>query len=248
MKFKSLLPLLFVWLTISACAPKVPIPVLEYGKMDASENQNLLILLRGRGGSHRDFAKHGIIDEVRKRNLPFDIVAPAAHFGYYRTETLPERLKQDIIDPARAMGYRNIWLAGFSMGGLGSLFTIRSYPNDIDGVILISPFLGSGSILEEIKTSGGVGNWFLPIEKSHKWQYTIWGWIKEYETDKDSYPEIYLGFGDDDSMTGEGPILLSQSLDQNKHFSVPGNHNYKTFKEIWRLHMEMLERKFPALP
>ena len=239
--------LLVIWLIISACAPKVPIPVLEYGKMDASENRNLLILLRGRGGSHRDFAKHGIIDEVRKRNLPFDIVAPAADFGYYRTETLPERLKHDIIDPARAKGYKNIWLAGFSMGGLGSLFTIRSYPKAVDGVILISPFLGWSSILEEIETTGGVSYWFLPVDKSHKWQYTIWGWIKEYQADKDQYPEIYLGFGDNDSMTGEGPALLSQALGPGKHFSVPGNHNYKTFKVIWRQQMDRLEGKFLAL-
>ena len=45
---------------IVSCAPKAPIPVLEYGDMDASGNRNLLILLRGRGGSHKDFEKHGI--------------------------------------------------------------------------------------------------------------------------------------------------------------------------------------------
>ena len=96
------------FLALVSCAPKVPIPVLEYGRMDASENKHLLILLRGRGGSHKDFAKHGIIDEVRKRNLPFDIVAPAAHFGYYRSESLPDRLKEDIIDPAREKDRKSV--------------------------------------------------------------------------------------------------------------------------------------------
>ncbi len=245
---KSWLIISMFGLIFQACAPKVPIPVLEYGKMDASENQNLLIILRGRGGSHHDFEKNGIIEEVRKRNLPFDIVVPAAHFGYYRTETLPERLKHDIIDPARAKGYRNIWLAGFSMGGLGSLFTIRSYPNAVNGVILVSPFLGWSSILNQVDEAGGVSHWSMPKEKEGQWQYDIWAWIRDYDTAKDRYPEIFLGFAADDSMTGNGPILLSHSLKSENHFSVPGNHDYETFKVIWRRHMARLEDKFRSLP
>ena len=236
-------------LIISGCAaaPEVPMPVLEYGKMDAVDHQNLLILLRGRGGSHHDFEKEGIIEEVRKRGIPFDIVVPNAHFGYYKAEILEERLKEDIIDPARAKGYRNIWLAGFSMGGVGSLFHIRRYIHDVDGVILTSPFLGWNHILSEIQEAGGLNNWTPPPDRENNWQYLIWTWIKEYETEKEKYPEIYLGFGENDLMTSSGPKLFSQTLEKEHYFSIPGNHNYKTFKKIWRQHMIRLEEKFKAL-
>ncbi|MBU0480017.1 MAG: alpha/beta hydrolase [Proteobacteria bacterium] len=226
---------------------EVPIPVLEYGKMDAVDHQNLLILLRGRGGSHQDFEKQGIIEEVRKRGIPFDVVVPDAHFGYYKAEILEERLKEDIIDPARAKGYRNIWLAGFSMGGVGSLFHIRRYKNDVEGVILISPFLGWNHILSEIKEAGGLTDWTVPSDRENDWQYLIWSWIKEYETERERYPEIYLGFGEDDLMTGSGPELFSHSLKEGNYFSIPGNHNYKTFKEIWQQHMIRLEEKLKTL-
>ena len=50
--------------------------------------------------------------------LPYDMVAPNAHFGYYFGETLVNRLKVDIIDPSKVKGYENVWLVGASMGGL----------------------------------------------------------------------------------------------------------------------------------
>ncbi|PLX83545.1 MAG: hypothetical protein C0614_05585, partial [Desulfuromonas sp.] len=142
-----LLTLTSLLVTLSACAPKVPIPVLEYRSMPTVQQPNLLVLLRGRGGSYLDFERYGIIEAVREHNLPFDIVVPDAHFGYYLTETLHERLKFDIIDPARDQGYQQIWLAGFSMGGIGALFYPISYPDEpVAGLLLSSPFLGDGVV------------------------------------------------------------------------------------------------------
>ncbi|MFN2367284.1 MAG: alpha/beta fold hydrolase [Desulfurivibrionaceae bacterium] len=248
MKLKKLLLILSLsWPMLSSCAPKEPIPVLEYGKMDASEHRNLLIILRGFGGSHHDFEKNGIINEVRRSKLPFDIVVPAAHFGYYRTETLPERLKHDIIDPARAKGYRDIWLAGFSMGGLGSLFTVRRYPEAVNGVILVSPFLGKGAILTEIEEAGGVGNWSVPAGREGEWQYDIWAWLKEYNDAPRRFPEIHLGYGDNDPVIQGGSSLLARSLRPEDCFTVPGRHDYETFKEIWRRHLELLGNKLQAM-
>ena len=236
-----------LWLTLSACTAKIPIPVLEYGKMDASVHQNLLILLRGRGGSHQDFEKYGIIDEVRKRNLPFDIVAPDAHFGYYMSESLHKRLKADIIDPARKKGYKNIWLAGFSMGGLGSLFYLANYPgDDIDGVILCSPFVGGRNIHNKIEDQGGIENWSIP--DNDNWQYRLWGWIKDYQLHPSDYPPIFLGYSRQDSITGNGPALLATALDPQHVFVVTGGHDYPTFQTLWRTHMDRLEDRLKNLP
>ena len=226
---------------------RVPIPTLAYGRMDATEHKNLLILLRGLGGSPEDFYKQGLIQEIRARQLPFDILVPDAHFGYYQSRTLEERLKADLIQPALEKGYQKIWLAGFSMGGLGSLFYLRSYKEDIDGVMLISPFMGWSGILNQISASGGVQNW-TPDEKSDDWQQLIWAWVKAYAEDPDAYPPIFLGYGQNDGMTGEGPALLAGCLPEERVFSVPGRHDYATFKTIWKIHLDRLESRFRQLP
>lgn len=224
-----------------------PIPVLEYGRMDASEHKNLLILLRGLGGSSEDFDKHGLIQQVRARHLPFDISVPDAHFGYYKSRTLEERLREDVIQPARQKGYQQIWLAGFSMGGLGSLFYLKFYKNDVDGVILVSPFMGWESILNRIEASGGIHHW-KPKPDSDNWQHLIWGWVKTYTDAPDLYPPIFLGYGTQDGMTGKGPALLSAALQKDRVFTIKGRHDYKTFISIWNEHLDRLEPRFAKLP
>lgn len=224
-----------------------PIPVLEYGRMDASENKNLLILLRGLGGGSEDFEKHGLIQEIRSRRLPFDISVPDAHFGYYKSRTLEERLKEDVIQPARQKGYQQIWLAGFSMGGLGSLFYLKFFKEDVDGVILVSPFMGWENMLDEIEASGGIHNW-KPKRNSDNWQQLIWEWVKTYIDSPDAYPPIYLGYGTQDGMTGKGPTLLSAAIQKDRVFSIKGRHDYKTFISIWKIHLDKLEQRFKKLP
>jgi pimeloyl-ACP methyl ester carboxylesterase len=234
---------------VNGCFPRttIPIPVLEYGRMDASVNKNLLILLRGMGGSPEDFNKHGLIQEVRSRRLPFDISVPNAHFGYYKSRTLEERLKHDLIEPARQKGYQQIWLAGFSMGGLGSLFYLRRFKKDVDGVILVSPFMGWENTLHAIEKSGGIQNW-EPKRNSDNWQQLIWGWVKTYAKNPGIYPPIYLGYGTQDGMTGKGPVLLSAALQEERVFSIKGRHDYKTFISIWNIHLDRLEQRFAHLP
>lgn len=243
----TLLLLLSIAAGLSACAPAVPIPVLEYQKSAQVQQTNLLILLRGRGGSYRDFEKFGIVQEVKKRNLPFDIVVPDAHFWYYMNESLHERLKYDIIDPAKDKGYKNIWLAGFSMGALGGLFYLIEYPdNDIAGVLLCSPFLGY-DVPQEINSQGGIAAWSPPSGKEKGWQYRLWNWVKGYQNNPAAHPPIILGYAEQDSITGQGPTLLATALSEENVFSLPGGHDYPTFQAIWRQHMDRLELQWRKL-
>ncbi len=205
--------------------------------MDASENRSLLILLRGIGGDHHDFEALGVIAEIRRRDLPFDIVAPNAHYGYYKSRTLVERLYRDIIEPAQRRGYRRIWLAGFSMGGLGSLLYMRERPQDLDAVMLISPFLGRDDMIREITEAGGLGNWQAGPIEDHDWERLLWSWIKKYSESPAIYPQIYLGFGKQDQLVGDGSALLATVLNNEHVLTVDGRHDkkqwLKSFSTSW---------------
>jgi pimeloyl-ACP methyl ester carboxylesterase len=242
--------LLVLLLLIPACAPKatIPLPVLEYGRIETSGNRILLIFLRGVGGASTDFEEYGLIKEVRSRNLPLDIVVPDAHFGYYQTETIVLRLKEDIVDPARARGYRQIWLAGFSIGGLGSLLYIREHPEDIDGVMLASPFMGWSWIREEIQLAGGIRNWQPEESQIADWQLLLWSFLHLYASNPEDYPPLYLGYGKNDYLIGTGPELLGEALEKSHVFSLPGGHDYPTFKAIWAEHLNRRENWLPSVP
>ncbi|PLX80569.1 MAG: hypothetical protein C0615_00600 [Desulfuromonas sp.] len=235
--------LLFLSSWLASCSQAtIPMKMVRYPqqKAEASE-KNLLILLRGIGGSNESFEKYGLIDEIRKRDLPFDIVAPDAHFGYYRNESVQDRINEDIVQPARQTGYQKVWLAGFSMGGLGSLFYLERYAKHVDGVILVCPFVGWRSIIDEIRDAGGLAAWDETTSNENDWQRFIWSWIKNYSSHKEEYPPVYLGYGNNDLLTGSGPALLATALPEGRSFSVDGGHTYQTFRKIFLTHLDNLE-------
>jgi pimeloyl-ACP methyl ester carboxylesterase len=230
----------FVVLLLAGCvaAPTIPIASLSYPSDSSKRQRNLLVLLRGLGADNTIFDEAGIIDEIRNRHLPFDVIAPDTHFGYYQSKTIEDRLKQDIIDPAHLQGYEHIWLAGFSMGGLGSLLYVRRYPHDVDGVLLTSPFLGGSSIHREIQRAGGVSVWSATSDDPQDWERMLWSWIKNY--DPATTPPIWLGYGDSDILSADGPPLLATVLPSERVFTVPGNHTASTFKAIFLRHLDTL--------
>jgi len=237
---------------VAGCAatPKIPLERLNYPAHATGREKNLLVLLRGLGGSNTVFEEEGIIDEIRSRRLPFDIVAPDTHVGYYTNQTLGERLQSDIVDPARRKGYKHIWIAGFSMGGLGSLIYLRSHHKEIDGVLLISPYLGVNSLIQEIKTAGGITAWHKVTTETEisDWSRLVWSWIREYSETPQNYPPVYLSYGSKDWVTNDGPALLATVLPKDRVFNVPGNHNISTFRTLFSRQLDMLQKKFPAAP
>jgi pimeloyl-ACP methyl ester carboxylesterase len=223
-------------LFITSCAlfSTGPMDVLTYESLDSeARGKHLFVFMRGMGGSHHSFEKEGLVTGVRARGLPFDMAAPNAHFGYYRNRSLIDRLRIDVIEPLRAKGYEHIWLVGFSLGGLGSLLYLMERPEDIAGVLLISPFLGEeGPILEEIESAGGIRSWKPgPYNAEKDWERMLYDWLKRDIADRPE-KKVYLGYASDDPYAG-GQRLLADILPLNRVYHIQGGHDYKTFKAIW---------------
>lgn len=216
---------------------KAPMDVAYYTVDEATAQRNLFVFMRGIGGSHRSFEREGLVQDVRAMGLPFDMAAPNAHLGYYTGRSLLVRLKADVIDPARNQGRENIWLVGFSMGGLGSLLYLREHPEDVKGLCLVAPFLGDDDLIAEIRAAGGVKSWSPGTYDADKdYQRMLWHWIKEH-VDGDSPVPIYLGCGSEDDFAPAN-ALLAGLLPRDRVVQVPGGHDYATFKVLWDRFLE----------
>ena len=247
-RWPAILTLLIASLFLSGCASTSngPLQSLTYPREDNVRQDNLLVLIRGLGADNNVFAKEGVIEEIRDLGLPFDVIAPNSHFGYYQAETIAQRLKEDVIDPARRQGYKQIWLAGFSMGGLGALIYLRSHPEDIDGVLLTSPFLGWPGIHNEIQQAGGISEWLPNGHDPKDWERMIWSWISKQDF-KTQVP-IWLGYGENDMLTRAGPPLLATVLPESRVFTAPGNHTIATFKRLFSKHLVTLGNQSQSVP
>lgn len=212
-------------------APRV-MDILSYTEEKTPGNKNLFVFLRGIGRSHRSFKREGFVEKVRALQLPFDMVAPNSHFGYYSDRSIVSRLRQDVIIPAQQQGYEQIWLVGLSMGGLGALFYLREYPEDIKGVYLISPFLGNKAIVKSVTSGGGVKDWHPgEYDAEEDWQRMLWDWIRN-EVATEKTPPVYMGAGEEDDYV-KGQRLLSAVLPEGAAIWVRGGHHYPTFVQLW---------------
>lgn len=229
------IPLLFVLIIsiLGGCSlfATAPLDTLYYQR-DEKPSSTLVIFLRGIGGSHKSFAGHGLVEAVWERHLDVDMAAPNTHIGYYSARNMIERLQEDVIRPAREMGYQKVWLVGVSMGGLGALLYLREHPEEIAGVYIIAPFLGYESIVSSIEKEGGVDRWKVPsYTPEDDWETMIWDWIKTSVADGRT-PPVYLGYGSHDDYV-RGQKLLHSVLPESQVYVIDGGHDYPTFKTLW---------------
>lgn len=212
-----------------------PMQALRYPASPAGRAECLIILLPGRGDDADAFEKEGFLEELRARHIPADVEVAAATFGYYAKWTFPERFGGDVVEPAVKQGYRRIWLAGVSMGGFGAADFATHHGDLFDGVLLISPYLGEGAVLDEIERAGGLRQWTPGNATGAQDERALWLWLKtaaEAATDPAERPALYLGFGQDDSMARTHQLLAS-ALPPARLYAGPGGHDWPVWRRAW---------------
>jgi pimeloyl-ACP methyl ester carboxylesterase len=196
----------------------------------SSRASTLLVLMPGRGDKASMFAEHGFVDDLRAAGMAVDVVAVDAHIGYYMKENLLERMRVDVLEPARKQ-YEQIWMVGVSMGGLGSLIVASRLPGAVDRLILLSPYLGPSSLIRDIEAAGGPARW-TPTDPNDPYQ-RIWEWLRRYREPGAPMPFMTLGFARTESLA-PGHRLLAQMLPADRVFESDGGHNWVTWRKIWQ--------------
>ena len=206
-----------------------PIPSIETARA-GSPSDTLVIMLPGRGDRADTFVTQGFQKEGER--LGFDTVAVDAHFGYYMKRSLLPRLHTDIVLPARAAGYKNIWLLGISMGGFGSLLYAAEHPDEIDGVILLAPYLGDHKLAAEIDAGGGLAAWSGEGAKFEDYEIGVWTWLQNAANGRSTTPVI-LGYGESDASS-KTHAVLADALEPSNVYTLQGGHKWTTWRPLWK--------------
>ena len=225
--------------------PSVPVPSTHYEKTYDLPNQDkiLFVFLPGRGTTGGDFVRQNFLKTLAaadgERLHGTDYLAPASTtvaltYPYYEQRIATKRLHDDVIAPARAAGYRHIWLVGVSMGGLGAVMYDHDYPGEINGIVAIAPFLGEKPVVEEIEAAGGLAKWQprLPLA-ADDFQRRLWLAIRESRYGQPGHLPLVLGYGTSDRFA-YGHRLLAAQLPPERVFRVFGFHDWETWHRLWR--------------
>jgi pimeloyl-ACP methyl ester carboxylesterase len=194
--------------------PEKPMTAEWYLARPGEHGRRLFVFLPGRRDRGSDFARRGFVSLAQDRIPRLDCVAVDATIGYYLDGSVADRVQREIIEPARALGYREIWLVGVSMGGLGAFFHERTYPGEVNGLILLAPFVGDDlKLFAEIDAAGGPVAWARsrppPTGQGNKakFQRELWHFLGHLRINKAF--QLWVAYGDADRLLPGIERLLS---------------------------------------
>ena len=199
----------------------------------------LIVFLPGSQEMPRDLVERGFVAAVRARNIAADVQIVDSHVGYFYNRTIDVRLREDVILPARARGYRSIWIAGISLGGLGSLIYASTYPGEIDGVIALAPYIARPALVQEVMDAGGLRSWQPPAvirdQSREDFERRLLAWLKGYGEPGDPglpRPPLYIGYGLADGFAVQN-ALIGDLLPPGQLRSAPGGHTWLAWNRLW---------------
>lgn len=232
----------------AGCASRpaaVPMPTRFDAGACPAATDTLLVLLPGARSSIDEFEREGFIDMVRQRGLAVDLMRADAHLGYYDASlAVVQRLREDVIAPARARGYRSIWITGISLGGLGGVLYAQAHPTDLAGLVLIAPYLGERATATEIDNAGGLARWQAPTGPfiaprdmpREARDPTLWRWLQSAAATQSmptARPPLYLAYGRDDRFAFNHR-LLAAALPASQVATTAGGHDWPEWKRLWQ--------------
>jgi pimeloyl-ACP methyl ester carboxylesterase len=175
-----------------------------------------------------DFVSAGFPDAVLARRKSLDLILIDPQLQHVGDRRVLEQLRSDVVLPARAAGV-SIWLGGISLGGLFALDYAASYPDELDGLCLLAPYLGSRMLTGEIARAPGLEAWQPGELAQTDEERRIWRHIKNRRAG--SRP-LYLGFGRQDRFSAAHE-LLAAALPPESVDVIAGGHDWTTWSRLW---------------
>jgi len=198
----------------------------------------LIVMLPGAYDTPQDFIEQGFVAALRERHLPVDLLLVDAHIGYYTAQEIVERLRDEIIVPARAQGYTRLWLAGISLGGYGCLLLAERHADLIDGIFVMAPFLGRRDLPAAIQQAGGLASWDGQLPGADPHDLQMWRWLRGYMNTPQNRPPLLLGYGDTDRFA-LSHRLLAAALSPTRVFVTPGGHDWQPWRRLWQQFLDL---------
>jgi enterochelin esterase-like enzyme len=118
------------------------------------------------------------------------------------------------------------------MGGFGSLLYAAEHSDEIDGIILLAPYLGDHKLAEEIDASGGLVAWSGEGAEFEDYEIGVWAWLQSAANGRSGTP-IILGYGESDD-SARTHAVLADALDSSSVYTLQGGHNWTTWRPLWK--------------
>lgn len=196
------------------------------------EARILLVMLPGAGIAAEDFTDRGFIAAARASQPALDIIALRPDLDLYLDGTVGPVLHETVIAPAVASGIRRVWLLGLSLGGMGALLYASDYPDLVEGIVLLAPFLGTHGTMAELTRAGRIEDWTPDASIATAPERQLLTWLQSHLVAGGNHPRLWLGHATGDRFAA-GHRLVAAALPASQVVQVEGVHDWAAWTEAW---------------
>jgi pimeloyl-ACP methyl ester carboxylesterase len=191
-----------------------------------------VILMPGAFHSPEQFVEAGFDSAVRARYPQLNLVVAAPQLEHLSDRRWIKVLHDEVIVPARR-DTTPLWLGGVSLGAFKALRFAAQYPDAIDGLCLLAPYLGSRLVAAEIKASGGIAGWRAQVQGEDDDERRVWQYVAGLGSSAHATP-VFLGYGRADRFA-DTQQLLAHSLPVARSTTnvMEGGHDWPVWRQLW---------------
>jgi pimeloyl-ACP methyl ester carboxylesterase len=187
-----------------------------------------MVLLPGAYQQLADFVQRGFDTAVHQRRVALDLILAAPELAHLTDRDWLPRLHDEVVHPARAAG-QIVWLGGISLGAFMALRFAAQYPELIDGLCLIAPYLGSRIVAAEISALQPLQSWQPEALADDDDERHIWRYLQGLRAPK---PRVFLGFGTHDRFA-DTQRLLARTVPHANSQQLDGGHDWPVWRQLW---------------
>jgi len=196
---------------------------------EGSSAELLVALLGGTYSQPEDFVREGFPEAARAHGVGAELAMAEVRAAWFADGSIVRRIRESLVQPAHARGRKRIWLAGISLGALASLCYAARHEEDIEGIVLISPYPATREVLREMDEAGGLGRWKPAIPPEGDLEREAWLWLAQPRA---GGVPVHCYFASDDRYA-EGQRRMAMTLPRERVREIAGGHDWAAWRQLW---------------
>jgi pimeloyl-ACP methyl ester carboxylesterase len=198
---------------------------------DCTARAPRVVLLTGAYHANVDFVRAGFDQALRDRALAAELILVAPALEHLQDRDWIERLRTQVMAPARARARGDLWLGGVSLGGFMALRYALQRPEGIDGLCLLAPYLGSRIIAAEAARQLPEPLWQSQNLADDDDERRVWRYARELGAGIARHA-VYCGLSSEDRFA-DTQGLLRALLGPERTQVIAGRHDWPAWRALW---------------
>ena len=195
---------------------------------EGTRARGLIAMLTGSYSEPEDFVREGFAEAARARDVQADLVLAEMRAAWFADGSVIERIREHVVRPAQSRGFERIWLGGISIGALSVLSYAARHEEDLEGIVLFSPYPAAREVLREVDAAGGLAAWRPRIPAEGDLEREAWRWLATHGA---SWP-VHCWFGSGDRFA-PGQRRMGEAMQPARVHERPGGHDWAAWRAYW---------------